>query len=178
MPKKSLPLSKVYQLIEPGPVVLLTTASGEHTDIMTMSWHTMLEFEPPLIGCVISNLNHSYALLKSSKECVINIPTEEMAKKVIACGNSTGIKTDKFKRYGLTRNPAELVSAPLIAECFANLECRVVDTSMLKKYSFFVLEVVQAWIAPSLKNPKTMHHRGYGRFMIAGDTIKLRSKMR
>lgn len=178
MLKKSLPLSKVYQLIEPGPVVLLSTAFGEHTDIMTMSWHTMLEFEPPLIGCVISDLNHSYALLKSSKECVINIPTEDIAKQVVACGNSTGTKTDKFKRYGLTRNPAELVSAPLIAECFANLECRVVDTSMLKKYSFFVLEVVKAWIAPSLKNPKTMHHRGYGRFMIAGDTIKLRSKMR
>lgn len=178
MLKKSLLLSKVYQLIEPGPVVLLTTASGEHTDIMTMSWHTMLEFEPPLIGCVISNLNHSYALLTSSKECVINIPTEEMAKKVIGCGNSAGIKTDKFKRYGLTRNPAELVSAPLIAECFANLECRVVDTSMVKQYSFFVLEVVKAWIDPSLKNPKTIHHRGYGRFMVAGETIKLRSKMR
>jgi flavin reductase (DIM6/NTAB) family NADH-FMN oxidoreductase RutF len=77
MSKKSLPLSKDYALIEPGPAVLLTTAASGQSNVMAMSWHPMLEFEPPLIGCVVSNRNHSYSLLKRSRECAINIPTAD-----------------------------------------------------------------------------------------------------
>ena len=38
---RSMPLSKVYQLLEPGPVVLVTTASSGRVNAMTMSWHMM-----------------------------------------------------------------------------------------------------------------------------------------
>ena len=178
MPKKSLPLSKVYTLIEPGPVVLLTTAASEKSNVMAMSWHSMLEFEPPLIGCVVSNRSHSYTLLKKSRECVINIPTADIADKVVGCGNTTGATTDKFRKFGLTPGPAALVSAPLIEECYASLECRLVDTSMVSQYAFFVLEVLKAWVDPRTRQPRTIHHRGYGSFMVAGEIIKLRSKMR
>jgi flavin reductase (DIM6/NTAB) family NADH-FMN oxidoreductase RutF len=178
MPKKSLPLSKVYALMEPGPVVLLTTAASGQSNVMAMSWHSMLEFEPPLIGCVVSNRNHSYGLLKKSRECAINIPTADIADKVVGCGNTTGAKTDKFRKFGLTRVPAAIVHAPLIEECYANLECRIADSSMVSKYAFFVLEVLKAWVDPKTKHPRTMHHLGYGSFMVAGETIKLRSKMR
>jgi flavin reductase (DIM6/NTAB) family NADH-FMN oxidoreductase RutF len=178
MLKKSLPLSKVYALIEPGPVVLLTTAYAGQANAMAMSWHSMLEFEPPLIGCVVSDRNHSYGMLKASRECAINIPTVEIAEKVVGCGNTTGAKTDKFDRFGLTPRPAAVVRAPLIEECYASLECRVVDTGMVPKYVFFVLEVLKAWVDPRTKNPRTLHHRGYGSFMVAGETIKLRSRMR
>ena len=74
MAKKSFPLSKVYGLLEPGPVIMVTTARDGNPNIMTMSWHTMMEFEPPQVGCVISNRNYSFDLLKATKECVINIP--------------------------------------------------------------------------------------------------------
>lgn len=178
MARKSCPLSKVYGLLEPGPVVLMTTAHQGRRNIMTLSWHTMLEFEPPLVGCVVSDRNHSFELLKASKECVINIPTVELADKVVGCGNTSGAKTDKFQTFGLTPLPAKRVGAPLIKECFANLECRVVDTTMVSKYSLFVLEVVHAWIDPAVKDPRTLHHRGHGKFMIAGETIKLKSRMK
>jgi len=178
MTKKSYPLSKVYGLLEPGPVVLLTTAGAKRPNIMTMSWHTMLEFEPPLVGCVISNRNYSFGLLEETKECVINIPSVEIAEKVVGCGNTSGQNVDKFKQFHLTPIPAELIGAPLIDECFANLECRVIDTSMVSKYGFFVLEVIKAWIDRSMKTPKTIHHLGNGNFMVAGEQIKLKSKMK
>jgi flavin reductase (DIM6/NTAB) family NADH-FMN oxidoreductase RutF len=178
MAKKSFPLSKVYSLLEPGPVVLVTTASAGKPNIMTMSWHTMMEFEPPLVGCVISNRNYSFLLLKETKECVINIPTVKIADKVVNCGNASGAKIDKFKKFSLTPRPAARVGAPLIEECYANLECRVIDTRMLTEYCFFVLEVVKAWIDPKVKNPRTIHHLGKGSFMVAGKRIKLRSKMK
>lgn len=178
MAKKSFPLSKVYGLLEPGPVVMVSTARKGRTNIMTLSWQTMLEFEPPLVGCVISGNNHSFAALKGTRECVINIPTVELAKQVVAVGNSSGRKVDKFARTGLTPVPASLVQAPLIAECYANLECRVADTRLVNSYNFFVLEVLKAWVDTSVKEPKTLHHRGKGIFMVAGETIKLPSRMK
>ena len=94
------------------------------------------------------------------------------------CGNTSGAKVDKFREFGLTPKPASLVGAPLIEECYANLECRVADTRMVTKYCLFVVEVVKAWIDPAMKNPRTIHHLGQGNFMVAGERIKLRSKMR
>ena len=177
MAKKSFPLSRVYGLIEPGPVVLVTTARGDRLNIMTMSWHTMLEFAPPLIGCVISNRDYSFGMLKAARECVINIPTVEIAEKVVGCGNTSGANVNKFEKFSLTPRPAGKVKAPLIEECYANLECRVADTKMAAKYCMFVLEVIKAWIDPAVKNPRTIHHLGFGSFMVAGDRIRLKSKM-
>lgn len=178
MPKISFPLSKVYGLLEPGPVVLVTTAREGRANIMTMSWHTMLEFEPPLVACVISNGNFTFDSLKASKECVINIPSVELSKQVVDCGNSSGRTVDKFKEFGLTPVAASCVKAPLIDECYANLECRVVDRKMVAKYNMFILEVVQAWVDPQKEHPQTIHHLGEGAFMVAGETIHLPSKMK
>jgi flavin reductase (DIM6/NTAB) family NADH-FMN oxidoreductase RutF len=178
MAKKTFPLPKVYRLLESGSVVLVTTAHKGRANIMTMSWHTMMEFVPPLVGCVISGNNYSFDALTKSRECVLNIPSVELAKQVVGVGNCSGNKVDKFKKFNLTPLPASQVAAPLIAECFANLECKVADTRMVNKYNFFVLEVVKAWIDPAMKNPRTLHHQGKGVFMVAGDTIRLSSKMK
>lgn len=178
MAKKSIPLSKVYGLLEPGPVVMVTTAREERPNIMTMSWHTMMDFEPPMVGCVISNRNYTFDILMATEECVINIPTVELAEKVVGVGNCSGRKVDKFEAFGLTPTAASCVKAPLIDECYANLECRVVDKRMAAKYNLFILEVLKAWVDPSRKDPRTIHHRGKGAFMVAGETIKLPSKMK
>src|SRR5665213_272473 len=172
---KELPLAKVYQLIEPGPVVLLTTAYKDNANIMAMSWHMMVEFEPPLIACIVSNANFTFAALRATKECVIAIPALELASKIVEIGNCSGRDVEKFERFGLSAVKADRVAAPLVTECFANLECRVADTRLVNKYNLFVLEVVKAWIDPAQRNPKTIHHRGYGRFAVDGETIKLRS---
>jgi flavin reductase (DIM6/NTAB) family NADH-FMN oxidoreductase RutF len=175
---RTLALSKVYQLLEPGPVVLLTTAHKGRANVMTMSWHMMVEFEPPLVACVVSNGNHSFAALKATGECVIAVPAAGLADKVVRVGNTSGRDIDKFPTIGLTALPASTVGAPLVKECFANLECRVTDRSLVNVYNLFVLEVVKAWTDPGQKDPKTFHHRGYGTFVIDGDVMKLKSKMR
>jgi len=109
---------------------------------------------------------------------VIAIPTVEIAAQVVGCGNTSGRDVDKFARFGLTPLPASLVDAPLVAECYANLECRVHDSRFVSRYNFFVLEVVAAWIDPACKDPRTLHHRGYGKFMVAGRTLRVASRMR
>ena len=139
---REFPLSKVYQLLEPGPVVLLTTARKGQPNVMAMSWHMMVEFEPPLVACVVSEADHSFAALRATRECVIAIPALALAPKVVQIGNSSGRDIDKFKAFGLTPVPALRVAPPLIAECFANLECRVADTHLVNKYNLFILEVL------------------------------------
>jgi flavin reductase (DIM6/NTAB) family NADH-FMN oxidoreductase RutF len=175
---RSLALSKVYQLLEPGPVVLLTTMGNSRANVMTMSWHTMIEFEPPQIACVISEGDYSFAALKATGECVIAVPAVKLAPKVVKIGNCHGGRVDKFQKFELTPVSARKVIAPLVKECFANLECKVIDSSMVSKYNLFILEVVKAWIDPAQKDPKTIHHQGYGKFVIDGRIMKLPSAMR
>ena len=173
---RPLALSKVYQLLEPGPVVLLTTARKGRANVMTMSWHMMVEFEPPLVACVCSSANYSFEALHATGECVIAVPARKLAAKVVKVGNASGRDIDKFEAFGLTPLPAERVAAPLIKECFANLECKVVDRRLVNRYNLFVLEVLAAWIDPAQKNPKTIHHHGYGKFVVDGATIRLKSE--
>lgn len=174
---KELPLPEVYRLLEPGPVVLLTTSAGGRPNVMTMSWHMMVEFTPPLVACVVSEGDHSFAALRSTGECVIALPALRLAETVVKIGNCSGRDTDKFAAFGLTPLPASVVAAPLIAECFANLECRVADTRLVEAYDLFVLEVVKAWRDPRQRAPRTIHHHGYGVFVVDGRRIEIASKM-
>lgn len=174
MKKKLLDLSKVYQLLEPGPVVMVSTVSDKgRSNIMTMTWHMMVEFEPPLIACVISDQNYTFRILKKTKECVINIPDAELVETVVKIGEITGSKIDKFDKFHLTPECGSFVKAPLIRECFANLECKVVDMKMVTKYNIFILEVINAWIATSKKRQRMLHHCGSGVFVVDGKIVKL-----
>src|ERR1700753_3129469 len=166
--KTDYPVDNVRRFIEPGPIVLVSSAHKGETNIMTMGWHMIMEFEPSLIGCYIWTANHSFEMIRKSKQCVINLPTQDLAAKVVKIGNSSGRDIDKFAEFGLSPKPGTHVRAPLIEECYANFECKLIDSSLIRKYSLFVFEVVKAHVATSPKTPKTLHYRGDGEFMISG----------
>ena len=177
--KRDFPVGEVRRFLEPGPVVLVSSAYKGETDIMTMGWHMVMEFHPSLVGCIISSANHSFEMIRRSKECVINVPTVAIAAKVVGIGNTTGGVVDKFATFGLTAAPAIKVKAPLIAECYANFECRLADAGLVRKYNFFIFEVVKAHVATTPKYPRTIHYRGDGVFMISGEnTAKYRRLFR
>ncbi len=176
--KKDFPVGKIRRFLEPGPIVLVSSSWKGKDNIMTMGWHTVLEFSPSLIGCMITSGNHSFEMIKKSKECVINIPTVDMSKEIVGIGNCSGEQLDKFKVFGLTAVAASKVKAPMIQECYANLECKVIDVTMLNKYNFFIMEVVKAHSAVSPKNPKTIHYRGEGDFMVSGASMSLKKYFR
>ncbi len=178
MERQPYPLEQVYALLESGPVLLLSTAQHGKANLMTLSWQTPLEFMPPLVGCVVSAGDFSFKALRATRECVLNIPGAALLDAVVACGNCSGATTDKFAHCGLSALPASRVEAPLVGECFANLECRVVDTRLVNRYNFFVLEVVAAWQRPDEAERRTLHHQGNGRFMLAGETRQTTSKMK
>jgi len=174
--KKDLPVSQIRRFLEPGPIVLVSSAWRGHTNIMTMGWHTVMDFEPSRIGCYIWDQNHSFDLIKASKQCAINIPTYDLISEAIGIGNCSGASVDKFAKFALTPVPAQRIDAPLIQECYANFECRLVE--FLARYSFFVFEVVKAHVATAPKYPKTFHYRGDGVFMVSGRNVSFRSRMK
>ena len=171
---KKLPLHKAFQLIEPGPVVLVTTNSGRKKNVMTLSWHMVMDFTPR-IALVTGPWNFSFQALVRNKECVIAIPTVDLSAKVVGIGACSGSDTDKFGKFALTPVKARSVKAPLIAECLANIECRVIDH--IKKHDIFVLEAACAWIDAERKERRTFHANGDGTFVVDGRTINHRELM-
>ena len=130
--KREFPVDKTRRFLEPGPVILISSTHKGERNIMTCGWHMMLEYDR--VGCFIWDQNHSFELVRRSKECVINLPTADLLDAVIGIGNhhaSPRDKQDKFARFGLTPAPATRVNAPLIAECYASFECELVDASVI-----------------------------------------------
>ena len=158
--------------------MLVSSAVADRRNIMTLGWHTVMEFAPSLLGCVIAAGNCSFGMIRKSRECVINLPTVKLTDVVVAVGNTTGAQIDKFKTFGLTAKPASLVGAPLIAECHANFECRLVDDALVRKYNFFIFEVVKAHVARSPQHPQTLHYTGDGVFTVSGKIISRRRLFR
>lgn len=176
--KRDFPVSDVRRYLEPGPIVLVSSRWNDETNIMTMGWHTVMEFTPSLVGCVIASGNHSFELIRKSGECVINLPTTALTDTVVRIGNSSGAEIDKFQHFRLTPDSADHVEAPLIRECHANFECRLHDDALVDKYNFFIFEVVKAHVAASPKHPETIHYTGNGVFVVAGKVINRRSLFR
>ncbi len=174
---ESLPPWKAYRLLESGPVVLVTTAQNGRFNVMTMGFHMVVRHDPPLLGAVIGPWDHSQAALKATRECVLAIPTMDLAETVVAIGNSSGRDTDKFAAHGLTAMPSERVAAPRIAECLANIECRVADDSLADAYDLFLLEPVAIGIDRTRRERRTLHHNGDGTFTADGEVLDLREKM-
>src|SRR5688572_27955941 len=179
MRKRDFPVDDVRRFLEPGPIVLVSSAWKGKTNIMTMGWHMIMAESPSLVGCFIWDQNHSFEMIRKSRACVINVPTVDLAAKVVGIGNCSGREVDKFRKFALTPLTAERVKAPLIAECYANFECKLIDSKLIRKYSLFVFEVVKAHVARSPRFPRTMHYRGEGHFMFSGaETSRYRARFK
>ncbi|ERK08766.1 flavin reductase-like, FMN-binding protein [Pantoea sp. AS-PWVM4] len=169
--KIDFPVSKARKYLEPGPVVLVSSQyEGQH-DIMTLGWHTILEFSPSLVGCMIASGNFSHELIRHSGQCVINVPDADLIDSVVAIGNSHGDRIDKFDAFKLTAEPASKVNAPLIRECFASFECQLYDDSMVDNYNLFIFEIVKAHVADKPEFPPTLHYTGEGRFTVMSNLL-------
>lgn len=171
---RRLKLSKAFTLIEPGPVVLVTTNDGARNNVMTISWTMVVDFTP-VFAITTGAWNHSFAALRKTRQCVIAIPAVDLLDEVVGVGTCSGADTDKFAAFGLTPVPGRFVRAPLIRECLANLECKVVD--IVRRHDIVVLEAVAAWADAARKERRTIHAVGDGTFIVDGRRVDRRAMM-
>ena len=171
---RRLKLGKAFTLLESGPVVLVTTHDGKKDNIMTISWTMVIDFTP-VFAIATGEWNHSFAALRKHRECVIAIPTVDLLDKVVGIGTCSGADTDKFARFKLTPVQGKLVKPPLIKECLANIECKVVD--IVKKHGIVMLEGVAAYIDTARGETRTVHAVGDGTFIVDGRRIDRKKMM-
>jgi flavin reductase (DIM6/NTAB) family NADH-FMN oxidoreductase RutF len=171
---RALSLNRAFTLMEPGPVVLVTTHDGQKANIMTISWTMVVDFTPQF-ALTTGEWNFSFAALRKKRECVIAVPTVDMLDTVVGIGTCSGKDTDKFTRFKLTAVPGKVVRPPLIEECLANIECKVVD--IVGKHNIVVLEGVAAWFDAGRKEKRTVHAVGDGMFIVDGRRIDRRKMM-
>lgn len=169
--KEAFPVDQIRHWLEPGPVVLISSHQENRYNIMTLGWHTIMDFSPSLVGCMISSANHSFEMIKQSGECVINLPTIDLAETVSKIGNCDGDELDKFNLFNLTPDKSHTVSTPGIRECHASFECRIYDDTLASRYNFFIFEVVHARVRPEPEWPQTLHYTGDGVFRTDGEII-------
>lgn len=171
---RKLALNRAFTLIEPGPVVLVTTYDGKKNNVMTISWTMVLDFTP-MFAFVTGEWNHSFAALRKTKECVIAIPTVDLLDKVVGIGTCSGGDTDKFDEFELNVSPGKHVKAPLIKECLANIECKVVE--IISKHNIVVLEGMAAYMNHNRKEKRTLHAVGDGSFIVDGRKLNRKKRM-
>lgn len=171
---KHIQLGKAFTLLESGPVVLVTTNDGARNNVMTISWLMVNDFSPRF-AMTTGAWNYSFAALRQYQECVISIPTVDQIDTVIGIGTCTGADTDKFERFQITPVKAQNVKAPLIKECLANIECKVVD--IVKKHNIVVLEGIAAYVDNSRKEQRTIHAVGDGTFIVDGRKLSRKAMM-
>jgi flavin reductase (DIM6/NTAB) family NADH-FMN oxidoreductase RutF len=144
MPRETIEPRKSNRLINHNPVVLVSSRHGDTSNVMTLAWVTPLSSEPKLVGISVGNTRFSHKLITESGEFAVNVPDLNLLNVVMNCGKTSGANVDKFEEYGLTPIYGERINAPLIGECSAHLECRVIDSLLTGDHTFFVGEVVAA----------------------------------
>ncbi len=173
MNKKPIPLKRANRLINDGCTILVTSKHDGKESIITLAWQSPVSASPPMAVISVGPSRYSHDLISQSGEFVINVPPFSLLKKTVYCGTVSGRDGDKFAGAGLTREAAQIVSAPLIAECIGHLECRLVKDIPAGDHTLFLGQVVAASAAEGLwdevwqvdrEAARTIHHLGGSSF--------------
>ena len=143
---------KGLRLLNPGPLVLITSKYQGKSNIVTVAWTSPVSHSPPLISISLSTKKLSHILIGNSKEFTVNIPSIELIDKVLLCGSESGRNVDKFKAYKLKEVKGKKVVSPSIKECFAFLECKVIDSFLCGDHYLFIGEIVHCEIEKEYYN--------------------------
>lgn len=158
---------KPGNMLYPLPVVMVSTADHEgNDDIITVAWVGTVCTNPPMVSISVRPERYSYHMIKESGEFVINLSTEKLAEKVDYCGVRSGRDVDKFKETGLTREKADHVKAPMIAESPVSIECRVNQVLELGSHHMFVADVLAVHVDDSYMDENQKFHLEYAKPLV------------
>lgn len=145
---------KPGNMLYPLPAVMVSTGDKQgKTNILTIAWTGTICTNPPMVYISVRPERYSYNLIKESKEFVINLTTEKLAKATDYCGVRSGKDVDKWKEAHLTPQKAKTLKyAPVIEECPVNIECKVVEIKELGSHHMFLAKVTSVQIDDAYMN--------------------------
>ena len=133
---------KPGNMIYPLPAVMVTCRDKGQDNIITIAWTGTICTNPPMTYISVRPERHSYEMIKNSGEFVINLTTKQLTRATDFCGVRSGRDVDKFKEARLTKEEAQVVDAPIIAESPVNIECKVTEVKELGSHDMFLAKVV------------------------------------
>lgn len=161
-----------YRFLHPRHTVLVTCVNkAGKANIITLAWSMPTSIDPPMVVISIAPKRLSHRMIKKTGEFVINVPTMKIVKKTLFCGRISGVKCDKFKKAPLTAAPAKKVRPPIIKECIAHLECKLVQTIPTGDHTLFVGEVVAAYVNRGIFNKTFNAKKVKPIFHMGGDSF-------
>jgi flavin reductase (DIM6/NTAB) family NADH-FMN oxidoreductase RutF len=141
--KVPVPLERSLYLLHPYTASLVTSTDKKgKTNVMTVAWIIPVSVNPPMLAMSIRPERHSHSLIAESREFVVNIPSFQMARKVLICGRMSGRDHDKFKEARLTTGKATKLQPPIIEQCTAHIECKVVRMINTGDHTLVIGEIV------------------------------------
>ena len=145
-------------LLSPVPPAMVTCSHDGKDNIITIAWTGIVNTDPPKTYISVRPSRHSYEMIKKSGCFAINLTTTELVRSADWCGVYTGAKVDKFERCKLTKQEANEIDCPLIAESPLSLECKVTDIIPLGTHDMFLADIVAVDVDESLLDEKGKLH--------------------
>ena len=167
-------IKRAFTYLESGPVLLVTTNDGNRDNVMAISWQMVMDFTPKL-AISTGSWNESFQTILEQKECCVCVPTVDMIEKVVKIGVVHGSECDKFETFGLTKQKGN-GAPPLIEDCLACLECRLVDH--IADHGLLIFEGTHLWENLGKEERRTFHANGDGTFYADGELYNYRETMR
>lgn len=157
-----------YRLLHPRHTVLVTcTDKTGRANIITLAWSMPTSIDPPMVVISVAPRRLSHRMIAETGEFVVNVPTMDIVRETLFCGRISGTECDKFKEAPLTPLPAKKVRSPIIKECVAHLECKLVQTIPAGDHTLFIGEVLAAYVNEgvftktfNIKRVKPVYHMG------------------
>lgn len=181
--RQPVELSRCSQLLNHGPVTLVTSAHNGRRDVMAASWAMALDFDPPKVIVIMDSNTLTRELVDASGEFGLQLPLRAIAEQTLAVGSNSGKDLDKFAAFNLNTFPSQKIAAPMIEECAAWLECKVIPDAS-DRYDIVIAEVIAAYSNAEVytdnrwhfgDNPlnRTMHYVAGGQFFATGESFKV-----
>jgi len=139
--KIDLDVNEAIAQLPPAPVMLVASGDKEEDwNVTTIGMFNVFSLFPVVVGIGVKTSRHIFKLISESSDFTINIPPLELIEAVEVCGTESGVRKNKFKEAGLTPVKGRRVKAPVIKECWLNIECRKV-TEPQRKTANMVLAI-------------------------------------
>lgn len=146
----------------PEPIVLVSSVDKNgKPNIIVLAWYMQTSFKPRLFAISIGKTRYSHKLISEIKEFVLAFPSQKIKEQVLFCGTHSGKSMDKFKETGLIAIASKNVKPPLIQDCLANFECKVVDSLDTGDHTVFIGEVLAAYVSTDKSLKRLYADTGY-----------------
>jgi flavin reductase (DIM6/NTAB) family NADH-FMN oxidoreductase RutF len=141
---QEIPLAQAYRVTPTGLYLISTVYEGKRN--VQFAFRALgISDAPPLLLIGIQDKNFSREMIQKSGEFVLNVCSENQLQAVDKSRDLSGREVeDKFVALGLTALPATRVQAPLVADCHASVECRVVSDFSTEGLHLFVGKALAA----------------------------------